>query len=152
MTLSEYIPYIALAVSVLSFVTSFYFGFRERVWVRAVCKFYQAHPEYDRAHLRIRVVNRGRRIAVLTMFGGNLVDGGWQGEHLGEKERGLHLSEHQFYERKFYREDVVALAPDYVSEYVELWFEDSLGKRHKVRNSATKRRTGNLTLRSRRTW
>jgi hypothetical protein len=135
MTLSEYIPYIALAVSVLSFITSFYFGFRDRVWVRAESKFYPAHPEYDHAHLNIRVVNRGRRIAVLTLFGGDLVDGGWQGEHLGEKDRGLHLSEHQFHERKFYREDVIASAPDHDSEYVELWFEDSLGKRHKVKNS-----------------
>jgi hypothetical protein len=135
MTWSESVPYVALAVSILSFFTSLYFGFRDRVWVRAVSTFYPAHPEYDRAHLRIRVVNRGRRIAILTMFGGDTADGRWQGEGLGEKQRGLHLTEHQFYERKFYREDIVASCPDSESQYVELWFEDSLGKRHKIKNS-----------------
>lgn len=131
----ESVPYVALGVSVLSFITSFYFGFRDRVRVRAIGKFYQGSPDYDRAHLSIRIVNKGRRIAVLTMFGGDTADGGWQGENLGEKMTGLHLTEHQFYERKFYREDIVASAPDSDSEYVELWFEDSLGKRHKVKNS-----------------
>jgi hypothetical protein len=103
--------------------------------IRTECEFYPSHPEYDRAHLRIRVLNRGRRIAVLTMFGGDLVSGGWQGEGLGEKGRGLHLAEHEFFERKFYREDVVATSPDSESEYLELWFEDSIGKRHKVNKS-----------------
>lgn len=135
MNLNEYIPYIALAISILSFITSFYFGFRDRVRVQATCKFYPTHPEYNRAHLSIRIVNRGRRVAVLTMFGGDLFDRTWQGENLGEKGRGLHLTEHQFYERKFYSEDIVAVSPDSESEFVELWFEDSLGKRHKVKNS-----------------
>lgn len=135
MRLNEYIPYIALIVSVLSFITSFYFGFRDRVRVRATSTFYPPHPEYDRAHLVIRILNRGRRVAVLTMFGGDLADRSWQGENLGEKDRGLHLTEHQFYERKFYPEDIGAISPDSESEFVELWFEDSLGKRHKVKNS-----------------
>lgn len=135
LTLSEYISFIALALSILSFITSFYFGFRDRMSVRAECEFFPSNPEYDRAHLRIRVVNRGRRIAILPMFGGDLASGGWQGEGLGEKDKGLHLAEHERFERKFYREDVVAVAPDSESEYVELWFEDSIGKRHKVKKS-----------------
>lgn len=135
MSASEVIPYIALVISILSFITSFYLGFRDRVRVHATCKFYPEHPEYNRAHLVVRIVNRGRRVAVLTIFGGNLADGGWQGENLGAKERGLHLTEHEFFERKFYPEDIVAVAPDGESEFVELWFEDSVGKRHKVINS-----------------
>lgn len=87
MTWSESVPYVALAVSILSFFTSFYFGFRDRVRVRAISTFYPAHPEYDRTHLRVRVVNRGRRIAILTTFGGDTADGGWLGERLGEKQR-----------------------------------------------------------------
>ncbi len=69
------------------------------------------------------------------MFGGDLAGGGWQGENLEGKGGGLHLSEHEYYERSFYREDIMAVAPDSESEYVELWFEDSLGKRHKIKKS-----------------
>jgi len=101
----------------------------------ATSKFYPAHPEYDKAHLEIKVVNTGRRIAVLTLFGGDLEDGGWQGEGLGETGKGLHLAEHEFYNVKFYKDDVLAVSPDSESNYVELWFEDSLGRRHKVKNS-----------------
>ena len=135
MTWSESVPYVALGMSILSFIMSFYFGFRDRVHVHAVSKFYPQHPDYDQANLDIRVVNRGRRIAVLTLFGGNTADGKWQGEGLGDKKTGLHLTEHDFYKRKFYFEDIVAASPDSESEYVELWFEDSLGKRHKVKHS-----------------
>ena len=129
------ISYVALAVSVFSVATSFYFGLRDRMKVGAYCTYYPAHPDYDRANLKIRAVNRGRRVAVLTLFGGDTTDGNWQGEGLGERGAGLHLAEHEFYEREFYREDVEAISPDRESEFFELWFEDSLGRRHRVKGS-----------------
>ena len=101
----------------------------------AESKYYPAHPDYDQAHLHIKIVNKGRRIAILTLFGGNLDNGGWQGESLGEGRMGLHLAEHEFYEKKFYKDDVLAVAPDSEGIYVDLWFEDSLGRRHMVKNS-----------------
>ncbi|WP_414434317.1 hypothetical protein [Alloalcanivorax venustensis] len=131
----DIVSYAALAVSIFSVVTSFYFGLRDRVKVSTSCKYYPAHPEYDREHLKIRVVNRGRRVAVLTMFGGDTIDGRWQGEALGEKGAGLRLAENEFYDREFYREDVEAVAPDVESEFSRLWFEDSLGRRHIVKGS-----------------
>ncbi len=55
MAQSEYISFAALAISFLSLATSFYFGFRDRMSVKAECKYFPANPEYDRAHLKIRV-------------------------------------------------------------------------------------------------
>lgn len=135
MRYSDYLASAALLVSCISLGLSFWFGYRDKVSLNAKSKFLPAHPEYDRAHLQIKVVNKGRRVAVLTLFGGNLEDGGWQGESLGSEGKGLHLTENQFYERKFYKEDVLAVAPDSESPYVDLWFEDSLGSRHTVKHS-----------------
>lgn len=114
---------------------SSYAIFRDRMCVRATCKFYPAHPDYDKAHLRIRVVNRGRRIAILTLFGGDLDDGSWSGEGFGESGKGARLAEQECYEIRFYKSDILAELPDRESNYIELWFEDSLGRRHRVRNS-----------------
>ena len=131
----DYLSISALIVSIISLGGTFYFNIRDRMKVQATSKLYASHPDYDKAHLEIKVVNIGRRIAVLTLFGGDLENGRWQGEALGESEKGLHLAEHEFYKYKFYKDDILAVSPDFESNYIELWFEDSLGRRHKVKDS-----------------
>jgi len=133
--LSDYISLVALVIALLSFAASFYFGYRDRVKVKAFSEFYKGHEEYGPAHMNIRIVNHGRRVAVITMFGGNLEDGGWQATHIGDKGLGIRLAEHEFYKEYFRKEDVVSVYPDGESEYINLWFEDSLGKRHPVKNA-----------------
>lgn len=135
MVTSDYLSIAAFIVSVLSFAGSFYFNFRDRMRVQATCRFHPTHPDYDKAHLAIQVVNRGRRIAILTLFGGDLEDGGWLGERLAESGKYFHLAEHECHEIKFYKDDLLAASPDSESNYIKLWFEDSLGRRHWVKNS-----------------
>ena len=104
MDTSDYIAILALIVSILSLGVSFYFGYRDKVNLRATCKFFPDHPEYNRAHLSIKVVNHGRRPAIITLFGGYLQDGGWQGTYLRGIEGALRLGEHEFHEDNLYKE------------------------------------------------
>jgi hypothetical protein len=69
------------------------------------------------------------------MFGGDLEGGGWEGTHLGEKGQGLRLAENEFHKILLSKEDVVCAGPDKDSTYLNLWFEDSLGRRHIVSQS-----------------
>ena len=103
--------------------------------IKAESRYFAGSQDYDRAHLLIRVVNHGRRIAILRMFGGDLEGGGYSATFLGDEHAGILLGEHEFYERKFYVEEVEHIYPDRESNYIELWIEDSLGKRHIVKNS-----------------
>jgi hypothetical protein len=135
MVSSDKIAFSALMVSILSLGVSFYFQNKDRVKLKTSCKFFPAHPDYDHAHLKIKVVNCGRRPALLTLFGGDLKNGSWQGTSIGGKEKALRLGEHEFHEEEFYYEDIEAISPDSESEYTELWFEDSLGNRHVVKDS-----------------
>lgn len=96
MNISDKIAILALVVSLLSLAVSIYFQYRDRVKLKTTCTFYPAHPDYDRAHLAIRIVNHGRRPTLLTLFGGNLKDGKWQGTRLGQKDKAVRLGEHEF--------------------------------------------------------
>lgn len=135
MEVSDYIAILALIVSAISLITSFYFGYRDKVNLKTECKYFDFHPEYDRAHLNIKITNHGRRPALLRWFGGRLRNGKWQAEGFEGKDSIKRLGEHEFYHRKFYKDDILAISPDDESEYVELWFEDSLGYRHVVKGS-----------------
>jgi hypothetical protein len=132
---SDVISTLALAVATLSFGVSWWGTFRDRVSLKVTARIYGGGPEYGPEYMKIRVVNTGRRVAVLTMLGGELADGRWQGTGLGPSGVGLHLAESQFYENDFSADDIEATCPDAESEYVSLWFEDSHGRRHKVPNS-----------------
>ena len=125
---SDYVSAIALVVALLSFVASFYFGFRDRVNVKAFSTYYEGYCS-------IKIVNHGRRAAIITMFGGDLENGYWQATHLGEKGLGIRLAEHEFHTENFSERDILAIGPDHESEFINLWFEDSLGKRHLVKDS-----------------
>ena len=57
------------------------------------------------------------------------------GKYLGDKDKGIRLDEHQKYETTLTWEDLVCIDDGEVKEYINLWFEDTLGQRHKVTNS-----------------
>jgi len=130
---SDYISLVAIVIALLSFAASFYFGYRDRVKVKAFSEIYQSDD--GSAYMEIRIVNHGRRVAVITMFGGNLENGGWQATHIGEKGLGIRLAEREFHKKFLSKGEVVSVSPEGESEYVNLWFEDSLGKRHPVKNA-----------------
>ena len=137
MMMSDYIALAALFISLLSFTISLYFGYRDRVRIRAVSKLYNMSADFGTLYLEAKVVNHGRRIAILTMFGGKLDNGDWLGTHIGEDDHGIRLAENEYYIKKINRRALYQTDPSTgdLYEYEELWFEDSLGRRHTVRHS-----------------
>ena len=134
--MSIYISLFALSVSVISLIISWHFGFRDRAKLKTYAEFYPSHPEHDRGRIEIRIVNHGRRATIITLFGGDLDDGKCSGTYLGKKGEGLRLGEHEKYETTVYADDLlVTNVEGNVAEFVRLWFEDTLGQRHKIKNS-----------------
>jgi len=136
MQISNYVSIVALIISVTSLIISWYFGFRDKAHLRTYAKFYSYNPNYDRAHILIKIVNCGRRPVILTMFGGYLSDGTYCGSFLGRENKGIRLGEHEKYETSVYLEDLHSIDPEgNESDYVSFWFENTLGQRYRVKNS-----------------
>jgi len=129
---------IALIISVLSFVVSFWNVFRDRSRLIVKSKFITAHPDYGPDRIWFKATNEGRRPIYIRTIGGNLRNlsaHGWTGTRIGKTDFGKKLEEGQFYEAYWKAGDICADGPDFEDEYVDIWLEDSHGKRHKVPNS-----------------
>lgn len=129
----EIISCVALGFSALSLFMSFYVARRDTVKLRAWCTFHPTDEHNEHAYITVVVVNEGRRPAILRVLGGDLNSGGGSGgKLLGDK--GLRLGENERHEEYMSYGDLVRNDPEEY-EYTNLWFEDSLGNRHAVKNS-----------------
>lgn len=135
MTMSDYIAVSALVISVLSFATSVYFGLLDRVRIKAVSKLYNMDSEFP--FLEVKVVNLGRRVAILPTFGGKLDDGTSISAGIGKDGQGIRLAENEYHVERLNRDELRQVDPftGDMHEYEELYFEDSLGRCHTVRHS-----------------
>jgi len=132
---STVISILALIISATSLGISWYFGFRDRYKLKTECVYFP-ESEYGPATLRVRVVNVGRRMAILRLFGGNHVGGGTSGEYLDHKSGGLTLKENEVFERTLDKEGIHDMGPDgEIVQYKVLWIEDTRGHRHKISKS-----------------
>ena len=122
MTSSDYIAVLALIVSLFSFGTSLYFGLRDRVHLKVTSKILNHGGRFGHAHLEIKVVNRGRRPAILTMWGGELDTGKWVGTYVGEKGQGIRLEENEYYIEKLSVSDLEEFddSEEEIHEYAKL--------------------------------
>jgi len=134
MSRPEILAILAFVVSVTSLSFSAYFGLRDRARVRATSTFHPA-SEYTYARMAIALVNEGRRPIVLRMLVGTSEDGKWVGEYLGKKKRGLRLGEHERLDINFEREDAVGMTAEDDIVFADLWVEDSLGRRYRVKGA-----------------
>jgi uncharacterized protein (DUF2345 family) len=66
------------------------------------------------------------------MFGKDYSDGAWGGSYIEEKEG--RLAENEKYEITIRAGDSDTMSPD-GEEAVDFWFEDTLGRRYKVKNA-----------------
>ena len=97
---------------------------------------YPYNPDYDIAHIIIQIVNCGRRPAILTLLGGDLMNNSWMGTYLGKDGKGLRLEENEKYETSIYLADIYSISSEgYECAYINFWFEDTIGKRYIVKNS-----------------
>ena len=135
MTRADVFAIIALLLSITSLGFSAYFGLRDRGRIRAESTYYPA-SEYTYARMSITLVNEGRRPVVLRMLVGTNEQGKWTGEYLGKKKRGLRLGEHERLDITFEREDAIGMTAEDDIVFTDLWVEDSLGRRYRVRNAS----------------
>ncbi|MBT3032199.1 MAG: hypothetical protein KME36_13955 [Candidatus Thiodiazotropha sp. (ex Lucina pensylvanica)] len=126
---------IAIIISGLSLALSFWNVMRDRSRLKIESKFYEGHPDYGPDRIHFKAMNKGRRPIYIRTIGGELMDNGWIGEHIGDGEFGHKLEEGQYLERIWEVKDVYADGPDFEDEYKSIWLEDSLGKRYKVPKS-----------------
>jgi hypothetical protein len=134
MQFAEWLSLIALVISIGSLAASLYFNLRDRAKVEAKSKYYPGFED-GVPMIEMSVVNAGRRPVVLRMWGGTDSSGDWAGTMINSNEGGKRLAEHERYEVKLTRGDLIAFTPDDDVVFVDLWFEDTLGRRHRVLNA-----------------
>jgi hypothetical protein len=132
---SDWLAVAALLVSIVSLGISLYATLLDRIKIKAFSTLYKPHELNPHTWIEVKVVNHGRRTAVLTMFGGDIKGGGWQGSPLSDRGLGLHLAENEFHKLDLTPEQVFFVGRENDEEYVDLWFEDSQGRRHRVKNA-----------------
>src|SRR6266404_3009204 len=130
----EIISVLALLLSVISLGFSVYFNFRDRANIKTSSKFYAA-SEFGSASFHFTVVNAGRRPIILRMRGGVDKNGSWVGTHLGKDQTGLRLGEHERLDHSMKRDDLFEQTPDDVITLVDLWVEDTLGRRYTIKDA-----------------
>ena len=139
MEISFYLSILAILISCISLIWSIYVGCRDSGNIKATSEIYyfdmtgySEKPSVEIPYLKIKAVNCGRRPVILSMFGADYSNGSWGGSYI-EKEVG-HLAENEKYEKTFNAGDSDTMSPD-GEEAVDFWFEDTLGRRYKVKNA-----------------
>ncbi len=133
MRATDYLAIAAFLVSLTSLGFSIYFGFLDRSRPKASSRYYL--PWEDRpAYITVSAVNHGRRPIILTWLGGYYKDGNWEATQLGNDRMGLRLGENERFEETI-RSDHHILYNQTESRITDLWFEDTLGRRYKVKNA-----------------
>ena len=132
MGISLYLSISAIIIACISLAWSIYLGYRDRGNIKATSKIYYSGPDSKYFHLQVKAVNCGRRPVILSMFGKDYSDGSWGGSYIEEKEG--RLAENEKYEITIRAGDSHTMSPD-GEEAVDFWFEDTLGRRYKVKNA-----------------
>ena len=126
---------IALIFSGCSLCLSFWVIYRDRSKLSIISQFYEGSPEYGPNRFMVKAVNKGKRPIYIRAVGGKLKKNGWMSTHVGDTEFGKKLEEGQYIQQEFTIDDIYTEGPDFSDEYVEMWIEDSLGKRYKIPKS-----------------
>lgn len=100
MATSALIALAALAISLISLAFSIYFGLRARCKLVTESKFFP-EDEYGPAQIQIKIVNAGRRVAIINLLGGHHIGGGSSGEYLGDVHNRHALNEQESIERQY---------------------------------------------------
>lgn len=121
----------------MSLYTSLRVAGRDRVKLKAWATFHPVHEHNPSASITVVIVNEGRRPAILRVFGGDFIGGSSGGTCLGGDKGGRRLGENERHEEHLGFGELCQQGPENESEYLRLWFEDSLGNRHPVKDSET---------------
>jgi hypothetical protein len=132
--ISIIVSIIALVVSVGSLSVSTYVALRDRARLRAKSTF--RNWENRPASIEVEAVSVGRRPVILTTIAGHYEDGDRCFTDIGEDKTGIRLQEHERFS-----EDLTDGPPDLLfhprskARLTDLWFEDTLRRRYRVKNA-----------------
>jgi hypothetical protein len=130
----ETISTAALAISVTSLALSTYIALRDRGRLRTKSTFYAAHEDRPPS-IRVEAVNVGRRPVILTLFGGYYERGHWSGTYIGDHKAGVRLGEKERFSENIDNLHHMLFDHDTGTPVSDLWFEDTLGRRYRVKNA-----------------
>ena len=133
MRATDYLAIAAFLVSLTSLAFSIYFGFLDRSRLKASSRYYPPWEDSP-AYITVSAVNHGRRPIILTWLGGYYKDGNWEATGLGKNKIGLRLGENERFEETIDSAHNI-LYNQTESRITDLWFEDTLGRRYKVKNA-----------------
>ena len=119
----------AILISLISLAWSIHIGRRDRGKLKATSKLYRSDSGVP--YLQVKAVNHGRRPVILTMLGADF-PGGWGGIYL---EKGtFRLGENEAFEETVRAGDHYTMSHE-GEEAIDLWFEDTLCRRYRVKNA-----------------
>jgi len=123
---------LALVVALISLAFSIYNIMRDRGRLRATSNFFPP-DEYGDGGVRIVVVNHGRRTVILPWLYFDDLEGGALGSRIEGGKPDLRLGEHERHELVLHRSDLYQHTPMEDIDAVTMWFEDTLGRKHKIK-------------------
>lgn len=132
---TEIISFAALLVALCSLTATLFFNLRDRASVVTKSTYYPGY-EGDQPKLAISIVNAGRRPIVLRMWAGSDGGVGWVGTKLSPQDGGLRLAEHEMHEVMLSVADLIGETPEESMHFSQLWFEDTLGRRHYISDAS----------------
>lgn len=134
MPTSEVVSIAAFVVSCVSFGMTFYFNFRDRANLKVKSTYCPGWADSE-SYIAVSAVNAGRRPIVVRMWGGIDEADNWVGTFINQTVNGGRLGEHERFDLKITKDDLVAITPDGEVAFVDLWIEDTLGCRYPVVNA-----------------
>ena len=136
MEASIYLSACAIGISFVSLAWAIHIGRRDRGKLKTSSRLRRfglgpEDEEYEE-YLEVKAVNCGRRPIILTMLGADFPNGGWIGGHI--KDGMLRLAENEAFTKDIRPGDPDTM-PFEGEEVIDLWFEDTLGRRYKVKDA-----------------
>lgn len=133
---SDYLIFAGLVLALVVIVYIALFFFQDKMKINAVAT-YIPGEQMEPPQISIKVVNRGKGMAILSMLGGKTDDGSVSSLFLNPMENGIRLRENETHTEIYELNDLHL--PDEskgdLSYFKKLWIMDSHGHRHRVRRS-----------------
>jgi len=126
---------LAVGISAIHLIVYIIYKCNEKAKIRAESKLYNADTETP--WLNVKVVNVGKRSALICLVGGKTDDGAWSAHTVDNEGKGVWLKPNEKHEIDFKRNDLFCMDMETRKDigYLSLWIEDSRGVRHPVKDS-----------------
>lgn len=127
----------ALLISLASLVISIRSHLQDHGRIHAFSTFHEGQDEkYDPPILSISIINRGRRPVILRLLGGDIKPTGWSGTYYNYSKGGNRLGEGERHDQQLGMEDLVSNDSEgNFNNFIDLWVEDTLGRRVKIKDA-----------------